>query len=243
MTATRVHRKAIVIPITEGRRPPRPSPVSADAAPVRHTLGRRGIELRVNRSGFEGILFPLIATAAPFPEILCGDAHRMNYAVCEDNKIRVCPAGLGRPKDAVLVFADRAELARQTAGWPRRRFVEVWNQLPGTRAVRRFENQTVAVERIWRVVESIRDQLERIESRPPRKAAARETKTELIVRMLRDRNGATIVALSKATGWQAHSVRAFLSAKVGRQLGLNVQSVLRDGERVYRIARGSSGNS
>jgi hypothetical protein len=39
----------------------------------------------------------------------------------------------------------------------------------------------------------------------------------------------------KLTGWQAHSVRGFLSAQVGTRKGLKVESTKRKGHRVYRI--------
>jgi hypothetical protein len=38
-----------------------------------------------------------------------------------------------------------------------------------------------------------------------------------------------------ATGWQAHSVRGFISGQLGKKLGLRVKSFERDGERVYAI--------
>jgi hypothetical protein len=42
----------------------------------------------------------------------------------------------------------------------------------------------------------------------------------------------------KATGWQAHSVRGFLSGTLGKKMGLAVESTKReDGERQYKIAR------
>ena len=40
----------------------------------------------------------------------------------------------------------------------------------------------------------------------------------------------------KATGWQAHSVRGFISGALGKKMGLKVDSVRReDGERVYTL--------
>ena len=38
-----------------------------------------------------------------------------------------------------------------------------------------------------------------------------------------------------ATGWQAHSVRGFISAQIGKRMGLVVRSFKRDGMRVYQI--------
>jgi Protein of unknown function (DUF3489) len=46
-----------------------------------------------------------------------------------------------------------------------------------------------------------------------------------------------LVDSMKATGWQAHSVRGFISGALGKKMGLTVDSVRReDGERVYSIA-------
>jgi hypothetical protein len=54
--------------------------------------------------------------------------------------------------------------------------------------------------------------------------------------LLRCKDGATLADLSKATGWQQHSVRGFLSAQVTRKMGLKLESSKReDGQRVYRI--------
>jgi hypothetical protein len=38
-----------------------------------------------------------------------------------------------------------------------------------------------------------------------------------------------------ATGWQAHSVRGFVSGQLVKKMGLRVKSYRRDGERVYAI--------
>jgi hypothetical protein len=43
-------------------------------------------------------------------------------------------------------------------------------------------------------------------------------------------------ALMKATGWQAHSVRGFLSGTIGKKMGLTVISTKgEDGERSYSV--------
>jgi uncharacterized protein DUF3489 len=42
--------------------------------------------------------------------------------------------------------------------------------------------------------------------------------------------------LLKATGWQAHSVRGFLSRAIGKKMGLAVTSTkTEDGERSYSV--------
>jgi Protein of unknown function (DUF3489) len=50
--------------------------------------------------------------------------------------------------------------------------------------------------------------------------------------------GATITALTKATGWQPHSVRGFLAGVVKKRLKLHLRSVVVEGVRIYRITGG-----
>jgi hypothetical protein len=69
-------------------------------------------------------------------------------------------------------------------------------------------------------------------------AAARDgSKKAEILALLQRKDGATLAQIMKATGWQAHSVRGFISGVLGKKMGLTVNSVRReDGERVYSIA-------
>jgi uncharacterized protein DUF3489 len=70
-------------------------------------------------------------------------------------------------------------------------------------------------------------------------APAREgTKTAKVLAMLRQTKGATLKELVRATGWQAHSVRGFLSGTLGKKMGLALESNKGDDrERFYKIAR------
>jgi hypothetical protein len=44
--------------------------------------------------------------------------------------------------------------------------------------------------------------------------------------------------IMKATDWQAHSVRGFISGTLGKKMGLKIESTKReDGERVYSLAK------
>lgn len=63
-----------------------------------------------------------------------------------------------------------------------------------------------------------------------------KTKSDRMVQLLNRANGATIVELQKATDWQAHSVRGFLSGTVRKRMGLELISELdRRGVRRYKL--------
>ncbi len=72
--------------------------------------------------------------------------------------------------------------------------------------------------------------------RRPRSAIRPGTKTAKLLRLLKRPGGASLAELTKATGWQAHSVRGFLSGAVKAKMRLKVTSAKReDGERAYRV--------
>jgi hypothetical protein len=62
------------------------------------------------------------------------------------------------------------------------------------------------------------------------------SKTAQVLDLLKRPGGVTSRELMKATGWQAHSVRGFLSGTVGKKMGLTVTSTKgADGERRYAV--------
>jgi hypothetical protein len=70
-------------------------------------------------------------------------------------------------------------------------------------------------------------------ARPQKKT----TKAATILVLLRRPEGATIAQLVKTTGWQAHSIRGFLSATIKTKMRLKVVSERPEGKaRRYRVA-------
>ena len=68
--------------------------------------------------------------------------------------------------------------------------------------------------------------------------ARQGTKTEKVLDLLKGAGGASLKEIMKATDWQAHSVRGFISGTLGKKMELEVVSVKGDdGERTYRIAK------
>jgi hypothetical protein len=82
-----------------------------------------------------------------------------------------------------------------------------------------------------------------IDSRPSRIAATNaEThgktgnRSQAILALLKQPEGTTLGAIVQSTGWQAHSVRGFISGTVRNKMGLNVISTRDEsGVRTYRI--------
>lgn len=66
---------------------------------------------------------------------------------------------------------------------------------------------------------------------PP--AAKAMSKLNHVEALLRRKNGATIVELAKATGWQQHSVRGAMAGALKKR-GLAITSEKIDGTRRYR---------
>ena len=83
---------------------------------------------------------------------------------------------------------------------------------------------------------------EKVTGKKAAKAPAAEgrdgSKKSIVLGLLRRKDGATMAEIAKATGWQNHSIRGFISGAIGKKMGLTVESAKRDdGVRVYTIAK------
>ena len=75
---------------------------------------------------------------------------------------------------------------------------------------------------------------------PKKPSASAPSKTDIVLKKLHLVKGVTIAQLVETTGWQAHSVRGFLSAVIRKKLGLMLVSEIgKDGIRRYRIEAGA----
>ena len=173
------------------------------------------------------------------------------FTIDADNNITVLASSqqvAGR-EEGIATFRNAQELAALAAKWPGARLVEIWNSLPGVEPVERFTSRPVAVTRIWKAIQhlqpSVGAQRRRVgpkkgkvrnkASRRSPPAARENSKTAQVIALLQQPEGATLQALVRATGWQTHSVRGFVSGQLKKKLGLKVRSSKRDGERVYSI--------
>ncbi len=151
-------------------------------------------------------------------------------------------------------FASAAALAKLAADWPPARLIEIWNSLPGATPVRKFKDHPTAVSRIWKAIQSLGEVPPAQSVQPPIKAIdatptapqtphvaaaepyAKGSKTNAILSLLNRPGGASLHQIMQATGWQAHSVRGFISGTLGKRMNLTVvSSRTGEGERNYCI--------
>ena len=134
-------------------------------------------------------------------------------------------------------FASEQELQEVASAWPMKRLIEIWNHLPGVEPVTRFTDRKTAIRRIWRALQPQAEEPGKALHR--RKAAQRPvfregSKAAQVCILLARPQGATLNEIRKETGWQAHTVRGFISRNLSKH-GRKVRSFEREGERVYRL--------
>jgi hypothetical protein len=152
-----------------------------------------------------------------------------------ENHITAGEAGIATDP-AAAIFTTQLGLRELVRHWPLQRLVAVWNQIPGLVPVRKFENRTVAVRRIWQALQpsTTGTPIPRRLSRPsysPRPG----TRAASLLALLQRPEGASLDQLMSVSGWQRHSVRGFLSGNLRTQRGFKIRSFKRDGQRIYRV--------
>ena len=137
---------------------------------------------------------------------------------------------------------SNAQVKRQIAGTCHRQFMVL--TCIGMRAKEledltcklfRNERSLVTTENICQAPQGAPEKftlMDRSTTRTKSKPKSADTKAELVLSLLRQTGGATLRALMAATGWQAHSVRGFISGQLTKKMGLKVRSFKRDGQRV-----------
>lgn len=164
----------------------------------------------------------------------------MRFEITNDHHILTITADL--ETDAAQsgsTFATEQELREIAGGCPMKRLTAIWNHLPGIQTVEKFENRSIAIARIWRAIQPEAQQSDQT-MRPSRtrrssRTAFRErSKATEVCALLHRPEGATLDEIRTVTGWQAHTVRGFISRTLQKQ-GRQVRSSRKNGERVYHL--------
>src|SRR4051812_46652026 len=79
----------------------------------------------------------------------------MPFHLTTDGSITEIPTDNGQRANAEkAVLTTKDEWEAIAGAWSLKRLVEIWNALPGVTPVEKFTNRQIALERIWRAVES-----------------------------------------------------------------------------------------
>src|SRR5437763_15031149 len=162
----------------------------------------------------------------------------MLFHLTSDDHIRIMNEQVSETNAAGTTFASEQEFHDLAKEWPMKRLVEIWNHLPGVHAVARFTDRKTAVARIWRATQPQTD-ADRPSTRRASKTQLRPvfregSKAAQVLTLLCRPEGATLNEIRNQTGWQAHTVRGFISRNLSKQ-SRKVRSFERAGERVYRL--------
>ena len=132
--------------------------------------------------------------------------------------------------------------------------------------VKKFTDRKSAVARVWKAIqrldapvapetvaaaETANTAPKAAKGAPKKTKAAKATRTKggaltarkgskkaIVLEMLRRKNGVTLAEIAKATDWQNHSIRGFISGTITKKMGLKVESTKNtDGGRNYKLAQ------
>ena len=180
-----------------------------------------------------------------------GEPYMMRFKIETNNNITAVAASQqsGESGGGAETFRSAQDLTTLAQKWPAARLIEIWNGLPGVQPVQRFTSRQAATKRIWAAIQHIaatgsaasatakKPAVAKKTTRPARKERGGNSKTARVIALLQRPEGATLQAIMRATGWQSHSVRGFVSGQLKKKLGLKVRSAKREGQRVYSVKR------
>ena len=183
------------------------------------------------------------------------------FAIDSDNNITAFTAAEQVPEGQDR-FATGKEFAKLSSDWPLTRFPEVWNSFAGVtpfddlKPVKKFTDRKTAVTRIWKAVQRLgaAPAPQAADVAPKKTKATKAAKTKkgakgasaaregskkaIVLDLLGRKDGATLAEIAKATDWQNHSIRGFISGTITKKMGLKVESSKNEaGERRYRITK------
>jgi hypothetical protein len=136
----------------------------------------------------------------------------------------------------------------------------------GLKPVKKFTDRKSAVARIWKAIQGLDGAAPETataaqeaatpapkapkgapkKAKPTKAAKAKDaapearegSKKSIVLDLLRRKGGATLAEIAKATDWQNHSIRGFISGTLGKKMGLTVEASKNDaGERTYRLVK------
>jgi hypothetical protein len=108
-------------------------------------------------------------------------------------------------------FSTYQEFVKRGRDWKGSTMVALYNNLAashGLRPVHKFTNRETGIKRLWQLVQNLP-----VTTLPPPVPEKSVSKKETVLAMVQAPCGASLEELMSATGWQAHSVRGFLSTQ------------------------------
>ena len=130
-----------------------------------------------------------------------------------------------------VVVGSAEEIA--ASGLSLARMVAIWNALPGTATVTKFQDRKKAVQRLWAAFTQLPVEAEPVAICVNPRAGSKQAQ---VIGLLQRPEGATIDEMAAAMGWQRHTVRGLISGALKKRLGLQVISEKTERGRLYRIA-------
>ena len=153
-----------------------------------------------------------------------------SYIIRESTVTVVSEAPTELAEDEILIgAAEEIEASRLT----RAQMAAIWNGLPGKSPITRFQDRKAGARRLWAAFQELPLTSKVVPAADGPRPGSKQAK---VIDLLKRPEGATVVEVMEATGWQAHTVRGMFSGTLKKQQGLMVVSAKGDRGRVYRIA-------